>query len=215
MFFRRKSTFTDNDLLSVIEACRSNDVRAQRTLFRQYYSYAKSICLRYMANVDEADDVLNESFLKVFQHLGTYDTALPFKAWLRTIVVNTAISYHRKYHKLDTVSTTPVSFGTSERDQKPIDVASGDETVVERLSADEILTLVQQLPPVPRTVFMMHVVDGYSLREVADSLNANEATVRSHFLRARLRLQELVTQAAQTGVKTNNQASRQSTRYYE
>lgn len=204
MLFRRKSTFTDNDLLSVIEACRGNDVRAQRTLFRQYYSYAKSICLRYMANVDEADDVLNESFLKVFQHLGSYDSALPFKAWLRTIVVNTAISYHRKYHKLDTISATPANPAHT-----PPDVANTDETVVERLSADEILSLVQQLPPVPRTVFMMHVVDGYSLREVADSLNANEATVRSHFLRARLRLQELVTMAHRSSHPQS------SSRYYE
>jgi RNA polymerase sigma-70 factor, ECF subfamily len=208
LFFRRKSTFTDNDLLSVIDACRSNDVRAQRTLFRQYYSYAKSICLRYMANVDEADDVLNESFLKVFQHLGTYDTTLPFKAWLRTIVVNTAISYHRKYHKLDTISTTPTVPG-----QTAPDVAATDETVVDKLGAEEILALVQQLPPVPRTVFMMHVVDGYSLREVADNLNANEATVRSHFLRARLRLQELVTQATKTRLQTTH--PHQPSRYYE
>jgi RNA polymerase sigma-70 factor, ECF subfamily len=208
LFFRRKSTFTDNDLLSVIEACRSNDVRAQRTLFRQYYSYAKSICLRYMANVDEADDVLNESFLKVFQHLGTYDTALPFKAWLRTIVVNTAISYHRKYHKLDTLLTTPTTPG-----QTAPDVPAADETVVEKLAAEEILALVQQLPPVPRTVFMMHVVDGYSLREVADSLNANEATVRSHFLRARLRLQELVTQAATARLQASPPHA--TARYYD
>lgn len=204
MFFRRKSTFTDNDLLSVIEACRDNDVRAQRTLFRQYYSYAKSICLRYMANVDEADDVLNESFLKVFQHLGSYDSALPFKAWLRTIVVNTSISYHRKYHKLDTISSTPANPALT-----PPDIANTDESVVERLSADEILALVQQLPPIPRTVFMMHVVDGYSLREVADNLNANEATVRSHFLRARLRLQELVT------VANRSAHPHSSSRYYE
>jgi RNA polymerase sigma-70 factor, ECF subfamily len=208
LFFRRKSTFTDNDLLSVIDACRSNDVRAQRTLFRQYYSYAKSICLRYMANVDEADDVLNESFLKVFQHLGTYDTALPFKAWLRTIVVNTAISYHRKYHKLDTISTTPTVPG-----QTAPDIPAADETVVDKLGAEEILALVQQLPPVPRTVFLMHVVDGYSLREVADSLNANEATVRSHFLRARLRLQELVTQAATARLYPTH--PHPTTRYYE
>ena len=200
LFFRRRSSFTDNDLLSVIEACRTNDIRAQRTLFQQYYSYAKSVCLRYMANVDEADDVLNESFLKVFQHLSTYDTSLPFKAWLRTVVVNTAISYHRKHHKLDTVSMTPVGSTT------PHDVPV-NETAINQLAADEILTLVQQLPPIHRTVFLMHVVDGYSLREVADSLNANEATIRSHFLRARVRLQELVTTAFTS--------SPRSSQYYE
>ncbi len=197
MFFRRHSTFTDDDLLSVIVACRTHDPRAQQTLFRQFYSYAKSICLRYMANVDEADDVLNESFLKVFQHLSTYDTALPFKAWLRTIVVNTAISYHRKHHKLDTVSMTPVP------GHLPPDIAV-PETAVDQLAADEILALVQQLPPIHRTVFLMHVVDGYSLREVADSLTVNEATVRSHFLRGRLRLQELITNKTQRTPTTSS-----------
>ena len=191
MFFRRRSSFTDSDLLSVIEACQTNDPQAQRTLFRQFYSYAKSVCMRYMANADEADDVLNESFLKVFQHLHSYDTTLPFKAWLRTIVVNTAISYHRKYHKLDTVTNQSALTGAV------YDTPVAD-TIVDQISADDILALVQQLPPMQRTVFVMHVVDGYSLREVADTLNANEATIRSHFLRARLRLQELVSAAFST-----------------
>lgn len=198
MFFRRRSSFTDSDLISIIEACQANDPQAQRTLFRQFYSYAKSVCMRYMANADEADDVLNESFLKVFQHLHSYDTTLPFKAWLRTIVVNTAISYHRKYHKLDTVTNQSSLTGSVPDIPVP-------DTVIDQISADDILALVQQLPPVQRTVFVMHVVDGYSLREVADTLNANEATIRSHFLRARIRLQDLVS----TAFSTKNHPSRQ------
>lgn len=183
MLFRKRPSFAENDLEQVIEACRTNNVQAQRTLFKQFYGYAKSVCLRYTASVDEAEDVLNESFLKVFQHLHQFDMALPFKAWLRTIVINTAISYHRKYHKLDTTSLQP---GTG---PEPGYDAPFDDNAVDRMAADEILALVQQLPLTPRTVFSMHVVDGYSLREIADVLQVNEATVRSHFLRARLRLQ--------------------------
>lgn len=181
MLFRKRASFADNDLESVITACRTNNVQAQRTLFKQFYGYAKSVCLRYTASVDEAEDVLNESFLKVFQHLHQYDLALPFKAWLRTIVINTAISYHRKYHKLDTSASL-------ESGQE----VSFSDNVIDRIAADEILALVQQLPLAHRTVFSMHVVDGYSLREIADMMNYNEATVRSHFLRARIRLQECI-----------------------
>jgi RNA polymerase sigma-70 factor (ECF subfamily) len=181
LLFRKRLSFAENDFEQVVEACRANNAQAQRVLFKQFYGYAKSVSLRYTATIDEAEDVLNESFLKVFQHLHQYDTALPFKAWLRTIVINTAISYYRKYHKLDT------SAGLEQGQ----DVAF-DDNVVDQISAEEILALVQQLPTTQRAVFSMHVVDGYSLREVADLLHCNEATVRSHFLRARQRLQTAI-----------------------
>ena len=181
MLFRKRTNFEENDLLSVIIACRENNAQAQRTLFKQYFGYAKSICLRYSSTVEEAEEVLNEGFLKVFQHIQQYDTAQPFKAWLRTILVNTAISYYRKFHKFEpnlALESVP-------------DIAFDDD-VISYITADEILALVQELPPAWRTVFNLHVVDGYSLREIADLLPANEATVRSHFLRARQRLQQLI-----------------------
>lgn len=184
MFFRKSSSFADNDLVSVIRACRANDPRAQRTLFKQFFGYAKSICLRYTSSVEEAEDVLNEGFLKAFQHLDGYDETLPFKAWLRTILVNTAISHYRKNHRFD----QHASLETGEQ-------VAFDENVVDQIAAEEILALVQQLSPTYRTVFMMHVVDGYSLHEIAGILSHNEATVRSNYARARQKLQVLIKQA--------------------
>ncbi len=181
MLFRKRPSYAENDFESIVVACRAGNASAQRALYKQFFGYAKSICLRYSATVEEAEEVLNEGFLKVFQHLDQYDLNQPFKAWLRTILVNTAISYYRKYHKTDPAlaleSVPEVPFA---------------DNVVERLTADEILGFVQQLPPLWRTVFNLHVVDGYSLREIADLLPANEATVRSHFLRARQRLQQVI-----------------------
>lgn len=184
MFFRKKINFTEDDLEDVILACRDNDGRAQRMLFQQFFGFAKGISLRYSSSAEEAEEILNESFLKVFQNLERYDLQQPFKAWLRTIVVNTAISYYRKNQKFH-----------GEIGLDHIQEFGFDETVIDQISADEILELVQQLKPIYRTVFTMHVVDGYQLREIADILNFNEATVRSHFARARLRLQELIKQA--------------------
>ncbi|MFN4144902.1 MAG: RNA polymerase sigma factor [Runella sp.] len=181
MLFRKKSNFTEDDLEAVIKACLDNDSRAQRLLFQQFFSYAKSISLRYSSSMEEAEEILNESFLKVFQHLERYDMQQPFKAWLRTIVVNTAISYYRKNQKFH-----------GEIGLDNITEPSLDTSVIDQISAEEILGLVQQLKPIYRTVFTMHVVDGYQLREIADILNFNEATVRSHFARARVRLQELM-----------------------
>ncbi len=184
MFFRKKINFTEDDLEEVIRACQNNDGRAQRMLFQQFFGYAKGISLRYSSSMEEAEEILNESFLKVFQHLDRYDLNQPFKAWLRTIVVNTAISYYRKNQKFH-----------GEIGLDNIHEPSLDESVIDQISADEILALVQQLKPIYRTVFTMHVVDGYQLREIADVLNFNEATVRSHFARARTRLQELIKQS--------------------
>ncbi|WP_266368260.1 RNA polymerase sigma factor [Tellurirhabdus rosea] len=181
MFFRKRSSFSEQDLDSVLTACLAGEAQAQRTLFRQFYSYAKSVCLRYAASAEEAEEVLNDSFLKVFQRLHQYDRAYAFKGWLRAIVINTAISYHRKYHKLDTVAGLEAGMD-----------ATFDESVVDRIAAEEILAMVQQLPPSHRTVFSLHVVDGYSLREIADMLESNEATIRSQFMRARRRLQEMI-----------------------
>ena len=184
MFFRKSSPFADNDLLSVIRACRVNDPRAQRTLFKQFFGYAKSICLRYTSSSEEAEDVLNEGFLKAFQHLDSYDETLPFKAWLRTILVNTAISHYRKNHRFE--QHTSLDAGEH---------VAFDENIVDQIAAEEILALVQQLTPTYRTVFMMHVVDGYTLHEIAGILSHNEATVRSNYARARQKLQVLIKQA--------------------
>lgn len=196
MFFRKSSSFADNDLLGVIQACRANDPRAQRTLFKQFFGYAKSICLRYTSSVEEAEDVLNEGFLKAFQHLDSYNETLPFKAWLRTILVNTAISHYRKNHRQDQHS----SLETGEQ-------VAVDEDIVDQIAAEEILALVQQLNPTYRTVFMMHVVDGYSLHEIAGILSHNEATVRSNYARARQKLQLLIKEAYSSHPKTGPTAT--------
>ena len=201
MFFRKSSPFADHDLLSVIRACRVNDPRAQRTLFRQFFGYAKSICLRYTSSVEEAEDVLNEGFLKAFQHLDGYDETLPFKAWLRTILVNTAISHYRKNQRME----QHTSLETGEQ-------VAFDDNVVDQIAAEEILAIVQQLSPTYRTVFMMHVVDGYSLHEIAGSLGHNEATVRSNYARARQKLQHLIKEMYPHYAKTIPAGS---TRHYE
>lgn len=128
--------------------------------------------------------MLNEGFLKAFQHLDSYDDTLPFKAWLRTILVNTSISHYRKNQRFE--QHTSLDAGEQ---------VAFDENIVDQIAAEEILALVQQLSPTYRTVFMMHVVDGYTLHEIAGILSHNEATVRSNYARARQKLQVLIKQA--------------------
>lgn len=185
MLFGKKISFNQNDFGSVIEACIANDQQAQRHLYKLYFGYAKSICLRYTACTEEAEEVMNEGFLKVFRNLERYDVTCSFKTWLRTIMVNTAISYFRKNKKFseDRISLEDTPY------------LSFDEDIVAQITSDEILDLVQQLKPVYKNVFLLHVVDGYNHREIAQMLEINEATVRSHFVRARTSLKGLISRA--------------------
>lgn len=99
MFFRKKPNFTEDNLNSVITACLANDQHAQRTLIKLFFGFTKSVSWRYAINELEAEEIVNDGFLKVFNNLAKYDHTQPFKAWLRTIIVNTAIDYYRKNQK--------------------------------------------------------------------------------------------------------------------
>ena len=181
LFSKKQTAFNENDLPSLVEACREENPHAQRALFKQFFSYSKSICLRYSSSQEEAEEVINDGFLKVFKNLHKYDSQQPFKAWLRTIMVNTSIDYYRRRDKY-----------TYELDAERTEDHPFDENVLDKIAADEILVLVQKLPTSYRTVFMLHVVEGYNHREIADLLTINEGTSRSNFLKARHKLQDMI-----------------------
>ncbi len=181
MLFKKKSRFTENDLPSVLQACLTGDASAQRCLIGQFAGYAKSICLRYAAHAEEAEEIINDGFLKVFTHLPRYDPTQPFKAWLRTIMVNTAVDYYRKSQKW-----------ANQLSLDGVDVADWNDDILGEMSAREILELVQQLPPAYRMVFTMFVVDGYSHREIGDLLGIQEGTSKSNLRDARRKLQLMI-----------------------
>lgn len=179
--FKKKSRFTEDDLTSVLDACRAGDGRAQRCLIEQFMGYAKSICQRYTGHPLETEEIINEGFLKVFTHLDRYDPTQPFKAWLRTILVNTAVDYYRKQKKW------AQQVGLDE-----LEAIDWNDDIIAAISAQEILALVQQLPPAYRMVFTLFVVDGYSHREIADLLSIQEGTSKSNLRDARRKLQLMI-----------------------
>jgi RNA polymerase sigma-70 factor, ECF subfamily len=181
LLFKKNQNFRIDDLDSIIAACLLKDQQAERALVKLFYSFVKGIAMRYAANTEEAEEIINDGFLKVFNNLVKYDHAKPFKGWLRTIVVNTAIDYYRKSQKY----SHPV-------DIDDVDVPDMNEDVISKISADEILSLVQQLPPSYRTVFTLYVIDGYNHREIADMLGIKEGTSKSNLQDARKKLQVLI-----------------------
>ena len=180
-FPRGKRDFDSNDPDSVIAACKRNDSKAQRALIKLYYGYVKSISLPYSSDNMLADEIINESFLKVFNNLDRYDEKQAFKGWLRTIVVNTAIDFYRKsnqqpeYENLDNVYLADLS-----------------QDVISHISAEEILELVRRLSPVYRMVFSLYVLDGYTHKEIAEKLGIKEGTSKSNLQDARKKLQSMI-----------------------
>jgi RNA polymerase sigma-70 factor, ECF subfamily len=164
-----------------IKRCIQKEEQAQNKLFKEYFSYAKSVCLRYSSNAEDAKDILNKGFMKVFNNLEKYNSSYPFKAWLRTIMVNTALNHYRDNKKFD-----------QEINLEGQEHIVYDEDVISQIAAEEILTLVQKLPPAYRTVFVMHVVDGYNHREIGEIIGINEGTSRSNFSKARVKLQVMI-----------------------
>lgn len=182
--FGNKAAFDENDFDAVVMACIAGNNQAQRYLYKKFFGYAKSICLRYTTSKEESEEVLNEGFLKVFRNLEGYDNTYPFKVWLRTIMVNTAISNFRKNkkHSEEKIALEDAPY------------LGFEEDIVSHITAEEILQLIQHIKPVYKNVFLLYVVDGYNHREVGELLGINEATVRSHYVRARALLQHLIKQ---------------------
>jgi RNA polymerase sigma-70 factor (ECF subfamily) len=137
--------------------------------------------MRYANNREEAEEMFDDGFLRVLNKIAFYDPELPFDPWFRTVMVHSAIDHYRS-------NKSNVTF-TDIEDAYDIGY---DEGLLERLSAEEILALVQLLPPSYRTAFSLFVVDGYTHPEIAVMLGINEGTSRSNLAKARTKLQELL-----------------------
>ena len=168
-----------------VSACREGNARAQRKLFKYFYSMAMQICMRYAGSTDEAADMLNEGFLKVFSNLDKYESTGSFEAWLKRVVSNAALDYRRRYvQQVELV----------ELDGLP-DMQIADYSVnnaVANISSQELIGLIQTLPPVTRTVFNMFVFEGFSHREIAGEMGITENTSAWHVNSARSKLKELI-----------------------
>jgi RNA polymerase sigma-70 factor (ECF subfamily) len=166
-----------------------------KQLYQHFHGYALSICVSYAENKDDAVEIMNDGFLKVFRNLDKQREANALTGWLRKIMVNTAIDYYRKNNHLKLNKPLEKARSQSSADY-------GDQSVYAQLSADEILKVVQQLPAPYRLVFNLYVIEGYSHREIAEKLEIAEGTSRSHLSEANSRLRELLTlQAKKTNVR--------------
>lgn len=159
----------------IIKGCIDNHRQSQKELYRNYYSYAMSICVRYTGNQTDAIEVLNDGFLKVFSNIGKFDIDKPFKPWLRRILVNSCLDHikkNAKHNQLADITEAEVSQSTLEAPDH-------------NLNYEEILTKIGQLSPAYRAVFNLYVIDGYKHNEIAKELGITESTSKSNLTRAK------------------------------
>lgn len=163
---------------NLISACLNKERWAQKLLYEEHYPKMMGVCLRYAGSQDEALDILHEGFIKVFKNLKRYEPGTSLNAWIRRIMVNTAIDYYRKMVRRRT-EDIETAYGA----------CSMDADALSQISEQEILSVIQELSPAYRAVFNMYIIEGYSHREIADSLGITESTSRSNLVKARLKLQ--------------------------
>lgn len=174
----RNQNIPESDL---IRGCMEGNRRMQEELYRRFSPRMYAVCLRYAGNAEEAEDILQEGFIKVFKKLDSFRSEGSFEGWVRRIFVNTAIEHFRRKRYL-----MPVT----EKEENTIE---GKYTsVLDELGAKDIMALIQDLSPGYRTVFNMYVVEGYTHKEIADMLGISEGTSKSQLSRAKMILQDMV-----------------------
>jgi len=168
--------------IELINGCINNNRRAQEHLYKKFYGPMASICLRYTRNHEDAIEVLHNGFLKVFKNIHTYDVSrASLYTWIRTIIINSAIDFVRQRGKFHT-----------NIELEKVEEPAIDADAIQRMSAHEVLQLVQQLSPATQTVFNLYVVEGYNHREIANLLGISEGTSKWHLSEARKQLQKLL-----------------------
>ncbi len=177
------------EIKEIINGCLKGSRRDQELLYRRHSAKLYAVCLQYSGNDEEARDILQEGFIKIFENLVHYKHEGSFEGWVRRIMVNTALEKYRSKHllrRVDDIDLIP------EPDAEP------DNEDYAGLQAVDLMSIIRELPPKYRMVFNLFAIEGYSHREISKMMNISEGTSKSNLSRARAILQRRV--GAYTGI---------------
>ncbi|MGP8214336.1 MAG: RNA polymerase sigma factor [Bacteroidia bacterium] len=180
--------------VDLITACIRKERKAQYELYKQTYRYLMSICIRYTQSYEEAQEVLNTGFLKILNNLDKYQPPVPFKSWIRKIIINVLIDEFRKQKKYkENIKYV--------EDYEELPLTGALNEAISKMDVEEIHKLIVQLPPMSQRVFNLFVVDGFEHKEIATMLGISEGTSKWHLHFSREQLKIMLTKMAYT-VKT-------------
>jgi RNA polymerase sigma-70 factor (ECF subfamily) len=169
----------------LLERCRAGDQQAFAELYRLYAPKMLGVCMRYAKSTDEAEDMLQEGFVRLFQNINSYENRGSFEGWVRRIIVNTAINYYK----------TQIKYNTTEHFDaynKDLSETKDEPLAVSDVSQQTLLKMITELPKGYNMVFNLYVLDGYTHKEIAEILDISENTTKSQLSKARKLLQKKI-----------------------
>lgn len=172
--------------LDLITACIKHERKAEYELYKMTYSYLMGVCFRYTNSRDQAEEMLNIGFLKILRNLEKYKPEIPFKTWIRKVMINILIDEFRKEKKhKENIEYVEEYYET--RDY------ADQNTAISKMNMEQIHALIMKLPPMSQKVFNLYIIDGFSHKEIADMLSMSEGTSKWHLNFSRGKLKDMLT----------------------
>lgn len=171
---------------AILKGCMEGKRGAQKLLYQAYVPTMMAVCMRYAQHRDEAEDLLQEGFLKVFQNINSFRSQGSLEGWIKRIIINHALNHLKKARR------NPFFEDIDEIHERYIPPADEPATVYSPVSHETLLTLIQSLPPGYRIVFNLYAFEEYSHKEIATELNISENTSKTQLLKARRMLRQKI-----------------------
>jgi RNA polymerase sigma factor (sigma-70 family) len=170
----------------IVKGCREGKRTAQKQLYEKYVSSMLAICLRYSKSRDEAEDLIQEGFLKIFQNINTYRNHGSLEGWIKRIMINHALNQYKKNRKI------PFAEDVETINENEILSVHDEPEYIEPVPSETLLAMIQSLPEGYRMVFNLYVFEGYSHKEIAEAMNFSENTSKTQLMKARRQLQNKI-----------------------
>ncbi|HSZ72680.1 MAG TPA: RNA polymerase sigma factor [Cytophagaceae bacterium] len=183
----------------IIKGCKQYNKAAQMALYKKHAGKMNALCYRYVNSYDDAKDIVQECFVKIFDSIKNYKGEGSFEGWIRRIIVNASIDYLKKKKKHIFVSIEHAEYdplNTSDHEEKEAYTIENAE-----FTKEELQDAINQLPEMYRLIFNMHCIENYSHKEIAESLAIKEDTSRSRLRRARIALRDYLHDVMKTKMK--------------
>ena len=167
---------------SILAGCLKNDPVAQRELYNRYSPKMLSVCYRFAQNRDDAEDMLQEGFIRVFTQIGSFRNSGSFEGWIRRIIVHTCINFLKKHKKFN--ESIDLAYVT--------DIQVKEDTIPSLMLVRQVIECIRLLPVGYRTVLNLYAIEGYSHKEISQMLDIEESTSRSQCTRAKTMLETIL-----------------------
>lgn len=171
---------TSYDIELLIRDCIANKRKAQEMLYREFYAFTMQVALRYSRDESDAADILSNAFVRIFKYIHQFDPQKGnLHGWIKRIVVNEGLDHIKSRERF-----------SENVELETVEEPSIDNRVLDKMGADELMELIQKLPPATHAVFVLYAVDGYTHKEITEQLNISEGTSKWHLSEARKKLQQ-------------------------